>query len=144
MKATKRILAMLVCVFVLVGCMSVSVYAADTASITIENQSGTNASVAGKTLNLFKVFNATVSGSNISYQWIEDENGNNKYESFFFGTDGVVGVSGTIHDVVAYINGLEDDSFKFSQMAANLHDYIKANNIQPEKSEIVPDGSTVL
>lgn len=135
MKVQKRILAAVVCLCLILGGMSVISMAANpTGSITVENQTGTNASVGGKTLNLFKIFNATSSGENISYQWIE-ENGKNKYEDFFFGTNGVIGEEvGTIHDVVDYINGLKTDSFAFSQMAAKLHDYIHAKNITADKT----------
>lgn len=135
MKVQKRILAAVVCLCLILGGMSVISMAANpTGSITVENQTGTNASVGGKTLNLFKIFNATSSGENISYQWIE-ENGKNKYEDFFFGTNGVIGEEvGTIHDVVDYINGLKTDSFAFSQMAAKLYDYIHANNISADKT----------
>ena len=144
MKVFKRILATMMCLCLIWGFVAMigSAEEATTGSITIENQSGTNASVAGKKLNLFKIFNATTDGENISYQWIE-ESGTKKYESFFFGTDGVISVEkGTIHDVVNYINGLKDDSFAFSQMAAKLHTYIHAEDIDPNRSEVVPDGST--
>ena len=148
MKAFKRILATMMCLCLVWGCVAVigSAEETPTGSITIENQSGTNASVAGKTLNLFKIFEATTDGENISYQWVEEEKDGqtiNKYESFFFGADGVISEEkGTIHDVVAYINGLKDDSFAFSQMAAKLHTYIHAENITADESEVVPDGST--
>lgn len=150
MKTMKRILAGSLCFCLIFCCMSMTSLAEGTGSITIENQSGSNASVAGKTLNLFKIFNATSDGQNISYQWVEEEDGSNRYESFFFGTkedqDDLYPVtgeeSGTIHDVVAYINGIKDDSFAFSQMAAKLHQYIHDNNITPTQSAEVPDTST--
>ncbi len=144
MKALKRILSAMMCLCLMWSCVAVigSAEETPTGSITIENQSGTNASVAGKKLNLFKIFDATTDGENISYQWIE-EGGTKKYESFFFGTDGVISVEkGTIHDVVDYINGLKEDSFAFSQMAAKLHTYIHKEKITADKSEDVPQGST--
>ena len=112
-------------------------------SITIENQSGTNATVAGKTLNIFKIFDATTNGENISYQWVEETDGTNRYETFFFGGEGKYGVTHdrllpasakTIHDVVEYINGLKDNSFEFSQMAAKLHQYIHDEKIAYTKT----------
>jgi len=131
----KRMLAMMLCLALVLGCTSMMAFAAETGSITVENQSGTNASVGGKTLNLFKIFEAKKSGENVSYQWIV-EGGKNKYEDFFFGANGVIldgegnhMLSGTIHDVVNYIKGLETDSFKFSQMAAQLYTYISTKGI---------------
>ncbi|MBP3664015.1 MAG: isopeptide-forming domain-containing fimbrial protein, partial [Tyzzerella sp.] len=136
----KRMLAMMLCLVLILGCTSMMAFAADTGSITVENQSGTNASVGGKTLNLFKIFNAKKSGENVSYQWIV-EGGKNKYEDFFFGPTGVIldgggnhVLSGTIHDVVNYIKGLETDSFAFSQMAAQLFVYIDDNDIAYTKT----------
>lgn len=147
MKAIKRILATMMCLCLVFGCVSVTALAEEAnCSITVENQSGTNASVAGKILNLFKIFSATSDGENISYQWVTEIDGSNRYEEFFFGKDGTAGVtgktSGTIHDVVEYINGLKDNSFAFSQMAAKLHTYIHENGIAAERSAAVPEGST--
>lgn len=159
MKALKRILATMMCLCLVWGCVAVigSAEETPTGSITIENQSGTNASVAGKKLNLFKIFEATTDGENISYQWIKEQDGTNRYESFFFGDDtfknndgsqkytDIVGVeNGTIHDVVAYINSLHEDSFAFSQMAAKLHSYIHDKGVDEYvyKSDTVPADST--
>jgi len=140
MKAFKKLLATMMCLCLVWGCVAVIGTAAETGSITIENQSGTNATVAGKTLNLFKIFEATTDGQNISYQWVKETDGTtNRYETFFFGGQGKNGVmherllpssATTIHDVVAYINGLKDNSFDFSQMAAKLHQYIHDEEIQ--------------
>ncbi len=155
MKAIKRMMVAVLSLCLVLGCASLTAYAEDTGSITIENQSGSNASVAGKTLNLFKIFNATSDGQNISYQWVVGEDDTNLYESFFFGDaeilDGegnpiytnIVGVeNGTIHDVVDYINSLKNDSFAFSQMASKLHQYIHDKGIQAETSANVPAAST--
>ena len=145
----KGILAVVLCLSLVLGCASMMAFAAETSSITVENQSGTNASVEGKTLNLYKVFDATKSGENVSYQWIV-EGGKNKYEDFFFGANGVIldqnqnhVMSGTIHDVVKYVKGLEADSFAFSQMAAKLYQYIEAKGISYTKtSGTIPAGSS--
>ncbi len=137
MKAIKKILATLLCLCFIFGCLSATVYAdTPTGSITIQNQSGTNATVGGKTLNLFNIFSATKSGENISYQWVKESDGvTNRYESFFFGATGVTGnASGTIHDVVTYIESIKNDSFEFSQMAAKLHQYIHAQSITADKT----------
>ena len=159
MKAMKKTLATLMCLCLLLGCVSVMALAEDTAtgSITVQDQSGTNATVAGKTLNLFKIFDATAGtdangNSTISYDWIVDTVDGvavNRYEGFFYGeTIPVEGsdpvefprlVPGTsessINDVVSYINSLEDKAFDFSQMAASLHKYIHAKEITPDASE---------
>ncbi len=131
----KGILAVVLCLSLVLGCASMMSFAAGTSSITVENQSGTNASVEGKTLNLYKIFEATKNGENVSYQWIV-EGGKNKYEDFFFGPTGVIlngddthVMSGTIHDVVKYVKSLETDSFAFSQMAAKLYQYIQTKGI---------------
>jgi len=145
MKAIKKILATLMCLCLVFGCVSMTAFAEEaTGSITIQNQSGTNATVGGKTLNLFKIFNATKSGENISYQWVKESDSTNRYESFFFGANGVTGkASGTIHDVVAYIEGIKNDSFEFSQMAAKLHQYIHDETISADKtSGKIANGAT--
>ncbi|MBQ8663933.1 MAG: isopeptide-forming domain-containing fimbrial protein [Eubacterium sp.] len=144
MKLKKRVLSALMCVC-LVICLFTGTAMADTTptgSITVQDQSGTNATVAGKTLNLFKIFDATTDGENISYDWIEKD-GVKLYYTFFFGENGVTGkTSGTIHDVVDYINGIKDDSFAFSQMAAKLHEYIHDENIGYTQSAVVPKSET--
>lgn len=140
MKATKRILAILMCVFLMFTTLSVTVSAEATGSITIQNSSTSNAGVGGKTLNLFKIFDAATDGTNISYQWnmdATDADGNSIYYGFFFGPEGKVEANkenGSIHDVVAYLTDLNNDSFTYSQMAADLHDYIHTNSIAPTQT----------
>lgn len=149
MKASKRILATLLSLCLVLGCVSITVFAADPApigSITIQNQSGSNATVGGKDFNVFKIFNATTNANNnIAYQWIKHTDGSNLFESFFFGDDTILenGVQKytslvpggtTIEDVVLYIDSLKGNSFEFSQMAAKLHQYIHDYNDEyPEK-----------
>lgn len=145
MKVTKRVLSILVSICMLMTMFTMTAFAEGTGSITIQNVSGSNASVAGKTLNLFKIFDATSDGTNIAYQWIEETDGTNLYKDFFFGatfknpegnevtySQRVEG--STIHDVVAYINELSRDSFAFSQMAASLHQYVHDKNITATKT----------
>lgn len=147
MKAIKKTLATLLCLCLMLGCVCFTAFAEGeaTGTITVQDQSGSNATVAGKTLNLFKIFSATSSGSNISYQWIKDGNVN-RYASFFFG-DAAKGfakrVDGdSINDVVAYIDSLKDNSFEFSKMAADLHDYIHAYSIASDDSITVGDATS--
>ena len=121
MKAMKKVLSVLVCLCIVLGCASMTAFADETptGSITVKDQSGTNATVAGKTLNLFKIFDATTNGTNISYKWIV-KGGVNLYESFFFGdpdikdgegnqifTNRVGAGKSSINDVVAYIDSLK-------------------------------------
>ena len=83
MKAIKRILAILVCLCVMCSGIALAVVADEpTGSITIQNPSHSNATVAGKTFNVYKIFNATTSGTNTSYSWYEDENGEIPFYDF--------------------------------------------------------------
>lgn len=147
MKTTHRILSILMCVCLLCGVFAVTVVADEaTGSITIQNPTDSNAGVAGKTLNLFKIFNATTDGTNISYSWNTAAKDNTgaavSYEDFFFAGDTPRVAEENIHAVVAYINGLKNDSFKLSQMAADLHDYIHEKKIVADQTSATqyPDG----
>lgn len=125
MKVTKRLLTILLSVCLIMSMFSMTAFAIDArGSITIKNQEDSYATIEGKTLKLFKIFDATTDGTNISYQWIPDVEGN-LYESVFFGANGITGkTKGTIHDVATYIEGLKNDSAAFSRMATAIHDYI--------------------
>ena len=80
MKAMKTLLASLLC-FCMVVCFSMTAFAAaPTGSITIKNPSQSDATVGGKTFNVYKLFNATTSGSNTSYSWYVDQNGEATYD----------------------------------------------------------------
>jgi len=154
MKAVRKILAAVVCLSVVLSCAMMTSYAAGTGSITVQNQSGTNATVAGKDLNLFKIFSATTNAEgNVAYQWVKHTDGSDLFKSFFFGDAGILdnGVpkynrivpaeASTIEDVVVYLADLGNDSLAFSQMAANLHQYIHDyNETYPSKiiEPIVP------
>ena len=132
MKAIKKVLAILVCVCVVLGCTAFSAFAAEPAygSITIQNQSGTNATIGGKTLNLFRIFKAEYSDdkTSIFYDWVLEDNGDKRFYSVFFGTNGLTGKdSGTIHDVVEYINSIKNDAANFSIMTSAIHSYIHTN-----------------
>ena len=73
MKALKKIALLVAALSIALSCVSFNVSAASTASITVQNQDGTNATIANKTLNLFKIFEATKSadGSSTFYNWIK-------------------------------------------------------------------------
>ncbi len=71
MKAIKRTLAILMCFCMVFGCASITAFSEETVvgSITIQNPSHSDATVGGKTFNVYKVFDATTSGTNTSYSW---------------------------------------------------------------------------
>lgn len=160
MKTTRKILAALLCLCLMIACVSISAVAeteTDTGSITIKDQSGTNATVGGKKLRLFKIFCAEENANgNVAYSWIKDGDVN-RYESFFFGDDdpalvdaegnplfpNLIGKEeGTIYDVVSYIGKMEQNSYELSQMAANLHTYIHKKNIDKDDEVTVATGLT--
>jgi len=135
MKAIKKILAIFVCLCVVCSCAVFAVSAAEaTGSITIQNPSNSNATVAGKTFNVYKIFNATTNGNNTSYSWYKDENGNIPFEDFFFddadGYNYMNKDSGTVQEVVEKIatigvGGSNPNNFELSQFAEQLHKYIE-------------------
>ena len=104
MKAIKKILAVLVCLCVVCSCAVIAVSAAEaTGSITIQNPSNSNATVAGKTFNVYKIFNATTNGNNTSYSWYE-KNGETPFYDFFYGE-----WENSEHEIVAGVLGKQDD-----------------------------------
>lgn len=151
MKAIKKSLAILACLCLVLSCMAMSVFAAEaTGSITIQNPSNSNATVAGKTFNVYKIFNATTNGNNTSYSWYE-KNGETPFYDFFYGE-----WENSEHEIVAGVLGKQDDgnvqkaveyladknsggnNFELSQVAEKLHDYIVATGattyIEPVKA----------
>ena len=142
MNAIKKILAVLVCLCVVCSCAVMAVSAAEaTGSITIQNPSNSNATVAGKTFNVYKIFNATTNGNNTSYSWYE-KNGEKPFYDFFYGewknseNETVVGVLGKQDDgnVQKAVEFLADknsggNNFELSQVAEKLHDYIVATGV---------------
>ena len=142
MKAIKKILAVLVCLCVVCSCAVIAVSAAEaTGSITIQNPSNSNATVAGKTFNVYKIFNATTSGNNTSYSWYEKD-GEIPFYNFFYGEwenskhEIVVGVlgkqdDGNVQKAVEYLADKNSggNNFELSQVAEKLHDYILATGV---------------
>ena len=131
MKAIKKILAILVCLCVVCSCAVIAVSAAEaTGSITIQNPANSNATVAGKTFNVYKIFNATTNGNNTSYSWYEKD-GVIPFYDFFYGANGVVEkdkANGNVQGAVEYLAGKNSggNNFELSQVAEQLHDYIVA------------------
>ena len=128
MKALKKIALLVAALSIALSCVSFNVSAASTASITVQNQDGTNATIANKTLNLFKIFEATKSadGSSTFYNWIKEADGTNRYEDFFIGTESYAKLpaGSTINSVVEYIDALKTDASNFSKMTTAFHEYL--------------------
>ena len=148
MKAIKKILAVLVCLCVVCSCAVIAVSAAEaTGSITIQNPSNSNATVAGKTFNIYKIFNATTNGDNTSYSWYE-EGGAIPFYDFFYGANGVVEknkANGNVQGAVEYLaeKNSGGNNFELSQVADKLHDYIVANGaIAPVKTVTAASSAT--
>ena len=142
MKAMKKILATLVCLCMVCSFAVLAVSAEGTGKITIQNPSNSAATVAGKTFQLYKVFDATVDGKNIAYSWYKKD-GVALFENFFFGDgDGYnycQKASGTAQEAVEKISQISDN-LELSRLAENLHTYIKA--IDPLQTVTGPSGAT--
>ena len=135
MKAIKRTLAILTCLCLILGCVSISAVAEPTGSITIQNPSHSDATVSGKTFNVYKVFNATTSGTSTSYSWYEDANGQIPFYDFFYGPNGVVEQNkenGNVMGAVNYVTHIQENqgNLALSQLAESLHTYIENANAQ--------------
>lgn len=132
MKAIKKFLAVLVCLCLVFSCMAMPIFATEsTGSITIQNPGNSAATVAGKTFNVYKVFNATTNGNNTSYSWYIDENDDIPFYDFFYGANGVVEenvTDGSVQGAVEYVAAITD-SLALSQFAESLHMYIVDNSI---------------
>ena len=144
MKAIKKILAVLVCLCVVCSCAVFAISAAATGSITIQNPSNSNATVAGKTFNVYKIFNATTNGNNTSYSWYE-EGGAIPFYDFFYGVVEKNKANGNVQGAVEYLaeKNSGGNNFELSQVADKLHDYIVANGaITPVKTVTAASSST--
>ena len=134
MKAIKKFLVTLICLCLIFGCFSMTALAAaPTGSITIQNPSHSDATVGGKTFNVYKVFNATTSGTSTSYSWYKDASDNIPFYDFFFGANGVVEKNksnGNVQDAVNYVTNIQktDGNLALSQLAEALHTYINEAN----------------
>ena len=148
MNAIKKILAVLVCLCVVCSCAVMAVSAAEaTGSITIQNPSNSNATVAGKTFNVYKIFNATTNGNNTSYSWYE-EGGVIPFYDFFYGANGVVEkdkANGNVQGAVEYLaeKNSGGNNFDLSQVAEKLYDYIVAKGtVTPVKTVTAAASAT--
>lgn len=140
MKAMKKILATVISLCLIISCVCISTSAAEAnkGSITIQNPGNSEATVAGKIFNVYKVFNATTSGTNVSYSWYKVA-GENQQETipfydFFYGAEGIVKKNesnGNVQDAIDKISKDYTTSFELSQLAESMHQYIVKNNISP-------------
>ncbi|MBE6768563.1 MAG: isopeptide-forming domain-containing fimbrial protein [Ruminococcaceae bacterium] len=132
MKAIKKVLAVLACLCLVLSCAVFAVSAADpTGSITIQNPDHSDATVAGKTFNVYKVFNATTNGTNTSYSWYTDTNGDVPFYDFFYGPNGVVAknvTDGNVQKAVEHVASITDN-LDLSQFAESLHTYVTTNSV---------------
>lgn len=141
MKAMKRILFIAMCICLALCTMSMGVLADDTGSITIQNPTHSSATVAGKTFNIYKVFNATTDGTSTSYSWYEKDDVIPFYD-FFYGENGVVEknkVNGNVMGAVNYIMDVQktQGNIGVSQLAEAFHNYITSNEIDFVKTVMV-------
>ena len=147
MKAIKKILAILVVLCVVFSCGALAAIAAEpTGSITIQNPGNSNATVAGKTFKVYKIFDATTSGNNTSYSWYKD-GGNIPFYDFFYGANGIVGQNvenGNVQGAVEYLaeKNSGGNNFELSQVAEKLHDYIVEKNIAYVEKITASDTAT--
>ena len=147
MKAIKKILAILVVLCVVFSCGALAAIAAEpTGSITIQNPGNSNATVAGKTSKVYKIFDATTSGNNTSYSWYKD-GGNIPFYDFFYGANGIVGQNvenGNVQGAVQYLaeKNSGGNNFELSQVAEKLHDYIVEKNIAYVEKITASDTAT--
>ena len=147
MKAIKKILATLVVLCVVFSCGALAAIAAEpTGSITIQNPGNSNATVAGKTFKVYKIFDATTSGNNTSYSWYKD-GGNIPFYDFFYGANGIVGQNvenGNVQGAVEFLaeKNSGGNNFELSQVAEKLHDYIVEKNIAYVEKITASDTAT--
>ncbi len=150
MKATKRILAIMMCLcMVLCSFASVALAEEPTGSITIEAHDSTNATVAGKSFEVYKIFDATSDGTNTSYSWIVS-GGQKLYYNFFFNADRLgENDDGDITEAVNYMVNYKKDygDLAFSKLATELYEYAAnpANGItKPTPNVAGPEDHSIL
>ncbi len=137
----KRILAILTCVLLLMGSISVTAFAAEpTGSITIKNRASSGATIEGKTFVAYKVFNATATadGKHTSYSW-----GHDAYKTFLFeGTAPLIPAdqqgNKTVNDAIKYISSLQEGSLGLSEFAEGLYKKVRDYNNDASNTNKIP------
>lgn len=145
MKAIKKVLAVIVSICVVFSCAVFTTSAAvtGTGKIIIENPSNSAATVAGKTFHLFKVFDATVDGENIAYDWYK-EGEVALFKEFFFNEDTSKAFcgkkDGTAQEAVEEIAKVTDN-LELSKLAEDLYKFVKDKAL-PLKTATGNEGDT--
>ncbi len=133
MKA-KRILSLLVCLALVLGCTVLASAAAPQGSITIKDPANSSATISGKSFDIYQVFTAVTNDGQTSYSWALNSQGAPAFYDFFFGSnDPAIRTTpeGNILEAVEYVSNQKEDNginFKLSQLAEKLHNYIEAQN----------------
>ncbi len=167
MKFTKKFAACLLALMLIVCSVAFSVNAAENprekdvgtnATIIINGSEDGTVSVANKTFDLYRIFDASVSANsgsgiqpNVSYTWSIPEGASKSpfYDFFFTDWSGkgtaLCDATGTtaassVNKAVEYISGLSSDAAKMSELADNLCDYIaKVNSDATTENDISPE-----
>jgi len=142
MKAMKKILATTLCLCMILSCVSMIAFAAgeNEGSISIVNPTNSEATVAGKTFSVYRIFYATTADASIAYSWYADPKTPvvNPFYEFFATVEDANGdplvTAGkapaeydNIQKVVDYINENHNSNYALSIFAEQIHDYIAAN-----------------
>lgn len=170
MKFTKKFAACVLAIMLIVCSVAFSVSAAEdarekevgtNATIIIEGSEDGTVSVANKSFNLYRIFDASVSANtgsgaqpNVSYTWnIPEGKSKSPFYDFFFtdwsgsGNDPLCNSTGvteasSVNKAVEYISGLSSDATKMAELADNLCDYIaKVNGDSTTENDITPDAN---
>ncbi len=156
MKAIKKALAALLCLCLILGCVSVTAFAEDVkGTITIKNPTSSEATVEGKDFEIYRIFYATTDGQNTSYSWFKDKDDPkvNPFYEYFATVDDADGKPlveagkepseySNIQRVINHINTEHPTNFALSQFAEKIHKYIVDNAIQPIDKKTGEDKKT--
>lgn len=151
MKNTKRIFASVLAVVMILMAMSLTAFAADETDgrIIIAPVEGSAETVAKRTFNIYKIFNATTSGSAISYQWyIPEGETESPYYDFFYtdwnGTgvllDPADGKGDSQERAAQYMRSLTTDDLIV--LSSTIYEYIVQKGIQATATQT--GGDTAL
>ncbi len=141
MKALRKILATVLCLCLIFSCVSIAASADTKGTITIKDPTSSEATVAGKKFELYRIFYATTNGENTSYSWYPTNAAptENPFYEFFAGiTENGQPLVATgkqpaeytnIQAVINHISNKYPTNFDLSGFAEDLHAYIVANDI---------------
>ncbi|MBQ7795172.1 MAG: hypothetical protein IJ374_01230, partial [Lachnospiraceae bacterium] len=141
MKKTRRLLAMLLAVIMVVAMMPMTVLAeTETGTISI-TRSDSSINMSLRTFNLYRIFDAkSVENGGVQYSWLNttDETQDDFY-NFFFGIGSneeparveEPEYGGKLDAVIRYINQQNTSAASMAQFTQALLEYIKSNGIEP-------------